>query len=116
MWLLATCLPSLCLHYIFCKIIPTALTFDKDLKDFQRGPAVKMPPPPSNIKGMGSIPGWGTKIPHAEWCGKKKKKLLRMMPSIIVSLSRQLSPDTIIEGSPVLFLLRKYAFMSTAVN
>ena len=24
--------------------------------------------------GMGSIPGWGTKIPHAAWCGKKKKK------------------------------------------
>ena len=23
---------------------------------------------------MGSIPGWGTKIPHASWGGQKKKK------------------------------------------
>ena len=23
--------------------------------------------------GVGSIPGWGTKILHALWCGKKKK-------------------------------------------
>ena len=44
MWLLAIYLTSLCLHYVFCKIVPTALTFDKDLKDFQGGPAVKIPP------------------------------------------------------------------------
>ena len=24
--------------------------------------------------GPGSIPGWGTTIPQASWCGKKKKK------------------------------------------
>ena len=30
--------------------------------------------PPSNAGNVGSIPGWGTKIPHATWCGKKKKK------------------------------------------
>ena len=24
-------------------------------------------------KGEGLIPGWGTKIPHALWCGQKKK-------------------------------------------
>ena len=24
--------------------------------------------------GMGSIPGWGTKIPYAVWHGQKKKK------------------------------------------
>ena len=24
--------------------------------------------------GTSSIPGWGTKIPHAAWCGQKKKK------------------------------------------
>ena len=28
-------------------------------------------------KGKGSIPGWGTRILHATWRGKKKKK--RMM-------------------------------------
>ena len=26
-----------------------------------------------NAGGMGLIPGWGTKIPHAAWHGKKKK-------------------------------------------
>ena len=25
-------------------------------------------------EGTGSILGWGTKIPQAMWCGKKKKK------------------------------------------
>ena len=26
-------------------------------------------------KGLGLIPGWGTKIPHAVWCGQKKLKV-----------------------------------------
>ena len=29
---------------------------------------------PSSAGGMGSIPGWGTKIPHASQCGQKKGK------------------------------------------
>ena len=28
----------------------------------------------STSGGVGSIPGQGTKIPHTEWCGQKKKK------------------------------------------
>ena len=28
----------------------------------------------STVGGMDSIPGWGTKIPHATWYGQKKKK------------------------------------------
>ena len=28
----------------------------------------------STAKGRGLIPGWGTKIPQAAWCGQKKKK------------------------------------------
>ena len=28
----------------------------------------------STAGGTGSIPGWGTKVPHAVWCGQKKKK------------------------------------------
>ena len=27
-----------------------------------------------NAGGMGSIPGLGTKIPHAVWCSQKKEK------------------------------------------
>ena len=26
------------------------------------------------LEGLGSIPGWGTKIPQAMWHGRKKKK------------------------------------------
>ena len=28
----------------------------------------------STARGTGSTPGWGTKIQHASWYGKKKKK------------------------------------------
>ena len=28
----------------------------------------------SSAGGTGSIPGWGTKIPRAAWCGQKDKK------------------------------------------
>ena len=35
----------------------------KSLRDFPGGPAVKNPP--SNAGDVGSIPGQGTKIPHA---------------------------------------------------
>ena len=28
----------------------------------------------STIGGVGLIPGQGTKIPHATWCGQKKKE------------------------------------------
>ena len=27
----------------------------------------------SNAAGMGSIPGWGTKVPHAALCGQNNK-------------------------------------------
>ena len=30
----------------------------------------------STAGGMGSIPGWGTKVPHAVQCGQKTKKLI----------------------------------------
>ena len=32
----------------------------------------------TNAEGAGSIPGQGTKIPHAMWHGQKKKKTLKM--------------------------------------
>ena len=32
----------------------------------------------SNAGSVGSIPGWGTKIPHAAWCGQKNKQLTKM--------------------------------------
>ena len=39
--------------------------------DFPGGPLVKTPC--SQCRGMGSIPGWRTKIPHALWCGQNKQ-------------------------------------------
>ena len=35
----------------------------------------------SHCKGMGSIPGWGTKIPHAVWCSQKIKTKQKKTPA-----------------------------------
>ena len=40
--------------------------------DFPGGPVVETSP--SNAGGVGSIPGWGTKIPHASRPKKPKHK------------------------------------------
>ena len=32
----------------------------------------------SNAVGEGSIPGQGTRVPHATWCGQKNKKLKKL--------------------------------------
>lgn len=47
-------LNKLCPHLILTK-----------LGDFSGGPTVKTSP--SNAEGVGSVPPWGTKIPHALW-------------------------------------------------
>ena len=31
----------------------------------------------STERGLGLIPGWGTKSPHTQWCGKKKLFLFK---------------------------------------
>ena len=41
-------------------------------REFPSGLGVKMWH--FHCRGPGLIPGWGTKIPQAEWCGQKKKK------------------------------------------
>ena len=49
------------------------------VQDFPGGPVVKTPS--CQHRGTSSIPGQGTKIPHAAWCGQKikKKKLIRVL-------------------------------------
>ena len=42
---------------------------NKQTWDFAGSPAVKT----STAEGASSIPGWGTKIPHATWCRQKVK-------------------------------------------
>ena len=43
--------------------------------DFESGPVVKNRP--SSLRDMGSIPAWGTKIPHAS--GQNKLQLLNLL-------------------------------------
>ena len=40
------------------------MIFKEEAGDFPGASVVKNPP--CNARDMGSIPGWGTKIPHAE--------------------------------------------------
>ena len=40
--------------------------------EFPGCPVVRTPC--SHAKGLGSIPGWGAKMPQAMQCGQKKKK------------------------------------------
>ena len=35
---------------------------------------------------MGSIPGWGTKIPHVQWCGPPQKKDFKFYLFVVVQL------------------------------
>ena len=54
--------------------------------------------------------GWGTKIPHAMWCGKKKKNYLLDFCAILLSPLYQLqniSPQSL--GNPSSPLLTIYA-------
>ena len=38
--------------------------------------------------GTVSIPGWGTEIPHAVWCGPKKQNLLKVTQQASTWLAR----------------------------
>ena len=53
-------------------IPPSLLFLSKTSQDFPGGPVVKTPC--FQCRGMGSIPGQGTKIPQAVWPKKKKKR------------------------------------------
>ena len=47
--------------------------------------------PHSNAEGIGLIPGWGTKIPHAAWLTKKKKKKIVGIKETIQSLKTKVN-------------------------
>ena len=60
--------------------------------DYPGGPVVKTPP--SNAGGVGSIPGQGTKVPHAAGCGqkslkKKKKNLISKRHTNVESVKKK---------------------------
>ena len=54
-----------CMILLICGILKIPQRY------FPSGPVVKSPP--SNAGAVGSILGWGTKIPHAAGCGQKIK-------------------------------------------
>ena len=37
-----------------------------------------------HCRGPGSVPGWGTEISWAKWCGKKKKKKSLLLKIILL--------------------------------
>ena len=45
---------------------------------------------PSNAGGVGSVPGWGTKIPHTVGCGQKLKKKKKIRCYSVLSFSSAL--------------------------
>ena len=72
--------------------LPATTLEGKLMGDFPGGPVVKNPP--SNAGDMGSIPGWGAKIPQAvgqlsPWdstrekplCCNKRYRMLKLRPS-----------------------------------
>ena len=46
----------------------------------------------SSAEGAGSIPGWGTKIPHASRCWKKNKPLKNNWYTYISPISKAILP------------------------
>ena len=64
---------------------------------------VKTPGLVSNAGGTGSVPGQGTKIPHAVWCGPKKKGKMKQelqgvrfesgSSLLVAAMARQRRPD-----------------------
>ena len=60
---------------------PDGYVLKTSIRDFSGGPVVKTLRAP-NAGGTGSIPGRGTKIPHAARRSQKKKK----KPSILITL------------------------------
>ena len=46
------------------------------MQDFSGGPVVEIPP--SNVGGVGSIPGQGEKIPHAAGCSQTLNKSVKL--------------------------------------
>ena len=44
---------------------------------------------PFHCRGMGSIPGWGTEIPHTMWYDKKKKRKHKIQRVLVFFLYTQ---------------------------
>ena len=56
---------------VILRVSTKKITFKNLQGDFPGSPVVKTPA--STAGGTGSIPGQGTKIPHATWHSQKKK-------------------------------------------
>ena len=68
-------------------------------RDFPGGPVIKIVC--FQLSGCGSIPSWGTKIPHATWRGPKKKQERNLIKREKLNLSFSFS-NSIAKGSGLL--------------
>ena len=59
--------------------------------DFPGSPVVKTPLRASTAGGTDSIPGQGTKIPHAAWCGQKIKTKEKEKKGVSIFFSRNIT-------------------------
>ena len=83
---------------------------NKSCWDFPSGPVVKTLP--SNAGGVGSIPGWGTKIPHAVGCGQKlKKKKKELLKVLLYSTENYIQYPMIKHNGKEYFKKRMYMYM-----
>ena len=60
---------------------------------------------------MGSVPGWGTKIPHAVWCGQKKKSHSRYVQ--IYNIFLAVNGNRSFGGFGFFFFLNYYRFLES---
>ena len=79
-WTRVSCIVGRCFYRLSHQGSPSKAHIKTTrVQDFPGGPVVKTPS--CQHRGTSSIPGQGTKIPHAAWCGQKikKKKLIRVL-------------------------------------
>ena len=59
---------------------------------------------------MGSIPGWGTKIPHATWCSERKidrkKEMMVAWTRIAIARNSEILNEHTLKVQPIGFVDR----------
>jgi len=84
-------------------IRPESHVKNTEAEDFPGGPVDSA----STAEGTGSIPGWGTKIPHASQCGQTKQNK-KTETVLSVGVLNKLS-----EWEKVIFCAHKNGFLDT---
>ena len=93
-----------------CKSNPVV---NPSIQDFPGGPQVETQLSRSLLRGLGSIPGWGTKIPQVTQCSQKKKKKSKFLKLAFKLLSHWLwgqfnSPIISLQSQPMIQVIRVF--------